>query len=159
MRLFEIETEILKAISLMVDHETGEINEDADAILEGLQDTKASKVLNTVKYIKTLEAESAAMKNAEESIAKRRKVIENKSKSLRSYLKRYAEGEKYEDSEAKISWRKSKSTFADIGLIPEEFKLTKVSVSADKSAIKKALESGVSIAGAHIFESLNIQIK
>lgn len=43
--------------------------------------------------------------------------------------------------------------------IPDEYKRTKVTVDADKTAIKKAIKSGMEIPGAEVIQKLNMTLK
>ena len=68
--------------------------------------------------------------------------------------------EKIDGLYANISFRSSESVeIDDISLIPKEYLVEKVDVKPDKTTIKKALNGGVEIQGAHIEKKRNIQIK
>ena len=60
-----------------------------------------------------------------------------------------------------FSTRKSSSVevFCDANDLPKEFKSVKVTETADKTAIKKALQSGEQIDGCAIIEKYNLSIK
>ena len=61
---------------------------------------------------------------------------------------------------ATFSTRKSKSTQIDnIEQVPSEFITVKQTFQPDKTAIKKAIESGKKVAGASIIENVSLQIK
>lgn len=61
---------------------------------------------------------------------------------------------------ANISFTKSETTeIDDISLIPKEYLVEKVEVKPDKTAIKKAIQSGIEVQGAHIQPHKNINIK
>jgi hypothetical protein len=61
----------------------------------------------------------------------------------------------------KFSTRKSKQVEVNIDPndLPKEFKVVKVTETADKVAIKKAIEQGQEVAGCRIVENLNLTIK
>ena len=61
----------------------------------------------------------------------------------------------------KLSTRKSKSVEVTIDTndLPKEFKSIKVTEAPDKTAIKKAIESGQEIEGCRIVENINLAIK
>lgn len=68
--------------------------------------------------------------------------------------------EKIDGMYANISFRTSESVeIDDINLIPKEYLVEKVEVKPDKTAIKKAIQSGIEINGAHIEKHNNINIK
>jgi len=70
-------------------------------------------------------------------------------------------GEKIESDFVKVSWRKSKTVVIDgaVELLPEEFQRTKITVDADKTKIKAAIEAGQEVPGASLVERMNLQIK
>ena len=61
----------------------------------------------------------------------------------------------------KFSTRKSKQVIVncDVNDLPKEYKVVKVTETADKTAIKKAIEQGELIEGCELVENLNLQIK
>lgn len=67
----------------------------------------------------------------------------------------------YEAGFLKIGTRKSKQVVVDVDVndLPREYKSVKVSETADKTAIKKAIESGKTVDGCRIVENINLQIK
>ena len=61
---------------------------------------------------------------------------------------------------ATFSTRKSKSTQIDnIEQIPSEFITVKQTFQPDKTAIKKAIEEGIEVAGASVIENVSLKIK
>ena len=54
--------------------------------------------------------------------------------------------------------RKQKEGLA-LDAVPAEYKTTKVEVVADKTAIKKAIQSGEDVPGAHLVENVSLTIK
>jgi hypothetical protein len=59
-----------------------------------------------------------------------------------------------------LSFRKSESVEVDlVEALSNDFKITKTTVTADKTAIKKAIKQGENITGARLVEKLNLQIK
>lgn len=68
--------------------------------------------------------------------------------------------EKIDGMYANISFRASESVEIDnIDLIPEEYLTKKIEIKPDKTAIKKAIQGGIEISGAHIEQHSNIIIK
>ena len=67
---------------------------------------------------------------------------------------------KFETPKVKLSYRKSDSVeVSDINLLPKEYVKEKVELSADKTALKKALKDGKEIKGVEIVTKLNMQVK
>ena len=59
----------------------------------------------------------------------------------------------------KFGTRKSSQVIVnDVNLLPEKYKVIKVTEAADKMALKKAIESGEQIEGVYIQENLNLKI-
>ena len=67
----------------------------------------------------------------------------------------------YEAGFLKIGTRKSKQVVVDYDVndLPKQYKTVKVTETADKVAIKKALESGETVYGCRLVENVNLQIK
>jgi len=81
-------------------------------------------------------------------------------KNYLSYTLLKTETKELETEVAKLSFRKSEAvSILDDSIIPEEFTKEIVSVSVDKTAIKKAIKEGRSIDGAELIVKQNLQIK
>lgn len=67
----------------------------------------------------------------------------------------------YEAGFLKIGTRKSKQVVVDYDVndLPKQYKTVKVTETADKVAIKKALESGETVYGCRLVENVNLTIK
>lgn len=163
MTLWEINKEIEEAVNRVfssVDEETGEVSDEAMQVLTDLQMAKEEKLENIGLYIKNLKAEAKAIKEEEEALKKRRESKEKKAESLSKYVTMILNGEKWESSKVAFTFRKSSQTkITDIDAIPEAYKTMETTWKADKTAIKKAIEAGEDIAGAHIEEKINMSIK
>lgn len=151
--LYQIDEEIMKC----VDMETGEIIDIEK--LEQLQMDKDKKIENTALYVKNLTSDAEQIREEEKKLADRRRVCENKVKSLKEYLYGYLAGEKFKTPRVAISYRKSETVnVSDMEKIPEEY-LKYKEPEPDKTAIKAALKSGKEIPGAEIVVNQNIQIR
>lgn len=147
-----------------VDLETGEIDmEKAAAYLEQLQLERSEKVENIALFIKNLESDAAKIKEEEKSLKARREQKERKAERLREYLKTsmLALGDtKFETARVALSFRASKAVVIDnMETLDKAYITEKITYQADKTAIKKAIESGATVAGARIEENQNLQIK
>jgi len=155
MTIYEIDEAILGCI----DMETGEVI-DLDRLNE-LEMKREQKISNVACWYKDLIAEADAIKAEEQNLNRRRKVCENKAESLKNWLAYVLNGNKFEDSRNKISYRRSESVaFAegfDIESLPEQFK--KITVEPKKTEIKNFLKTGATIDGCSVQEKLSIQIK
>ena len=153
MNLYEIDSEIMEC----VDADTGEIFDEER--FNALSIERDVKLENIACWIKNLKAEVEALKAEKDAFAKRQKSAENKMESLKNYLAAYLEGNKFETTKVKVSFRSSESVKVDdIYKLPEEYIKYK-EPDVDKVALKKALKEGKTFEGVQLVESQNIQIK
>ena len=155
-----------------------EIGQDSMALYEMLQndeideqtvqDTIESfgvegKLEDYAKIIRQLNADAAALEMEEARMEKRRKTVQNSIKRLQNNLVLYFSMIGKDKADAgifKMAVRKSKAVnILDLNIIPDEFKRQKVTVEADKKAIKEALEAGETVAGAEIQINKSINIR
>lgn len=70
-------------------------------------------------------------------------------------------GEKMETDFVTLSWRKSEAVVVDGApeLLPEKYQRVKITVDADKTAIKAAIKAGEDVPGARLEMRQNLQIK
>lgn len=167
--LYELNSGIIELLEngfnlACVDLETGEIDEKKAAeYLEALQIERSEKVENIALYIKNLESDSEKIKAEEKSLKARREAKERKAERLREYLKSSMlalKEPKFETARVALSFRSSKSVVIDdIEKLDKKYITEKVSYAPDKTAIKKAIDSGETVTGARIEENKNLQIK
>lgn len=166
MTLYEIDNEIRAFLDKMldaVDEETGEIIDIDPAELEQLNEAREQKIENIALYIKNLEADAKAIKEEEKNLKERRERAEKKADRLRDLLAMSmtnAGETKFNTARCAVSFRASKSVvITDLDLIDEAYVKKTIDIKPDKTAIKKAIEAGEDIEGAHIEEKQNIQVK
>ena len=151
--LYEINQQILDCI----DPDTGEIADFEK--FDALQVERETKIENIALWIKNLKAEAEALKAEKQAFADRQKACENKAESLKRYLDHALEGQAFKTTKVAVSFRKTKSVEIDNVLdLPAEY-LRFSEPTADKTAIKKAIDEGKEITGAHIVEGLSLSIK
>ena len=151
--LYEINAEILNCIDI----ETGEIIDEL--ALEALEMERAEKIENVALWIKNLKAQAAALKAEKDAFAAREKTANNQIKNLQNYLSGALQGQKFESTKVKISFRSSESIeIADGVKIPEKF-LKPAEPTIDKVGLKTALKSGRIIPGVRLVSKKNVQIK
>jgi outer membrane murein-binding lipoprotein Lpp len=153
MTLYEIDQKLLDCIDL----ETGEIlNEER---LNELQMERNEKLEKVALWIKELNAEADALKAEKQAFADRQKAAENKAESLKKWLANALAGEKFKTTKVMVSFRKTKSVeVADIFALDENY-VKYSEPTADKAAIKKAIEAGQKVAGATLVENVSISVK
>ena len=160
MTIYEID----QAIQNLVDPETGELL-DYEAF-EALQMAREQKLDNVGAWIKDLQAQARAIREEEQALAERRRVIEAKTERLKGYLDRALQGEKFTSARCAISYRKSSSVdvldeakllrWAKRNKMKELFS---VKTTVNKTEIGKLLKTGTSVPGAAMLEKTSIQIK
>lgn len=153
MRLYEIDEAILGCI----DQETGEIIDPEQ--LDALQIERDEKLEGVALWIKDLTAEAAALKAEKQAFAERQKAAETKAESLKKWLSKALEGEKFKTTKVAVSFRKTQSVqVSDIWELEEKF--VKVpEPTADKAAIKAAIKAGEDVKGAVLIDSVSISVK
>ena len=167
--LYELDNSIIELLEHgfneeCIDKETGEIFFDkAQMFLDQLQLDRKSKLENIALFIKNLESEADAIKQEEQNLAARRKAKENKANQLREYVKSsmlILNEPKFETPRVAMSFRTSKVVeVTDVSLLDKQYLKEKIDYTADKKAIKEALENGIEVVGACIKENKNLQIK
>ena len=164
LSLYEIDSRIKGIIDGLYDSvdENGEVGEvDLTELLQ-LQEDRKTKLENIALYIKNLDAEAKAIKEEEEKLTKRRKSIENKADRLRALIiasMKEAGDDKLETARCKAKIKDNEQTeIIDLEQIPEEFISIKTEKKPDKTAIKKAIKAGQTVAGAQIIINTTIKI-
>lgn len=153
MKLYEINEAILGCI----DQETGEVIDPEK--LDALTMERETKLENVALWIKDLKAEAEALKAEKQAFADRQKAAETKAESLKKYLEYALEGDPFKTTKVAVSFRKTKSVkINDIFKISNKY-LKYAEPTADKAAIKKAIEAGEQIEGAELVEGLSVSIK
>jgi hypothetical protein len=163
MNLYEIASNYEEAFYSLAEIED-EVGEDCVAdTLDGIEGEFQEKGVNIAAYFKNLEAEAAAIKEAEVAMAARRKAIEKRAGHLKEYLKVNMERTGIMDITCPYFAIKVKKcppsvVIDDSSLIPAEFIKRREVVSEDKAAIKAALKDG-DVPGAHLQQATRLEIK
>lgn len=164
MSLYTISEE-LNNFNFEIDEETGEVlNIDK---LNDLQMAFDEKADNIIRFIKNLSSDCEALKNEEKALAERRKVKENKIKSLKGYLSNIMDfngKDKLEYLSGVASFRKSKSVEIDDEFISwamlnnySEF-IKYDNPTVNKTAVKEYLKTN-ECEFARIIENKNLGVK
>jgi hypothetical protein len=164
MKLYTINQE-LQAVQAML--EEWAIEHDGDITdfplnenLAGIEMERENKLLSIACVIKDYESDVDGIDAEMKKLAQRKKSAQSKADSVRSWLERNIDqGEKFSDSRAAISWRASKSV--EVNCEPEQLpeNMQRVTIAADKAAIKDALSKGESIQGCALVTRQNMQVK
>jgi hypothetical protein len=134
--------------------------------LEAMQGDMEVKATNVACFIKNLESLADQIKQAEAAMAARRKAIETRAESIREYLltNMVRTGiSKIESPYFRISLRNNPPSVVvdDPALIPWEYmrEVPAPPPAPDKSAIKEALKSGITVPGVHLAVGQSVTIK
>jgi hypothetical protein len=160
MKLYEIDHAIMEC----VDNETGEIV-DFDK-LNALTMAREKKLEGVGIAIKNLTAEAKAIREEEKTLAERRKVLERKAESYKEWLANVLNGDKFETSKIKCSFRKS----SRINVNEERFGAWAISHDREelliftvpkpnKTKLKEVILSGEEIPGVAIEETNSLSVK
>lgn len=161
MNIWSIDNAIQEAWERYLDVETGEIlEESAFADIEALEMERDRKIENVALWIKNVKAEAEAVKAEKMALAERQAKLERKAESLKRYLAMALHGEKWNNSpKVTINFRKSEVVDVESGAWLDDEYLTFSDPTPNKTAIKKALKSGVEIIGCKLTQKSNVIIK
>ncbi|XZJ40766.1 siphovirus Gp157 family protein [Clostridium perfringens] len=128
-----------------------------------VEDDINTKIENTCKVIKEIEADSIGIDEEIKRLSALKKQKENTVKKLKEYVEFEMNGiglTKLEGKLFKISFRKSKVVkVLDETKIPKEFIKIKTTETISKTDLGKALKNGEIIEGAELVENKSLQIK
>ena len=153
----------MNAILSLIEEGGGELTPELEQALAINEDQFVSKAEDYGHAILNLKAMAGAAKAEKERLASLQKFYENAQKRLTDALSNAMQlfgQDKVENATMRLSLRHTTATEVDdLDAIPMEFKTTKVEVVADKTAIKKAIQQGEDVPGAHLVENVSLQIK
>lgn len=171
MRLYEIAPEIERIEELvsddgmLIDGETGELI-TVEQALAALEMALEEQVENLACLIKNWKAEAEAIASEEKALYDRRKrleaKVEKRTQTLLSYMLRSdGTSRKVVSARCVVSVRKNAphTVIDDDVLLPDRYKLRKITVTHDKTGIKAALLAGEAVPGAHLEQSRSVMIK
>jgi hypothetical protein len=160
MNLYQITQEAQYLAALL---ETEELTPELEAELLINQEQLQSKGINYAKVISNYQSESdqidAEIKRLKALKESRDKKVTWLTESLKNAM--LVSGiEKIDSPLFKISLRRSEAVEVEVPeALPVDWQVKKVTITADKVAIKKAIKEGYSITGARLIENFNLSIK
>ena len=153
----------LNAILAAIEDNGGEITPEIENALAITEEQFATKAVDYGHAILNLKAMAEAAKAEKDRLAGLQKFYENTQKRLEGALSNAMQvfgQDKVENATMRLSLRHTTATEVDdLALLPAEYKVTKVEEVADKTAIKKAIQAGEAVPGAHLVENVSLQIK
>lgn len=158
--LFNISKEAIELASLL---EEGEFTTEIEQALAINQNELQEKAISYGYVVKSLEADVTTideeMKRLKAIKESKTNAIERMKSSVLNAMQIYGL-KKIESPTLNVSIRESEAVeVVSLEQLPDSFKTTKVTVSADKVRIKKAIKEGENIQGAVIVTNQNLQIK
>lgn len=164
MKLYELTANLAAVIEggMVYDEDTGEIVFDEDSI-EQLECAFNEKLEGCGIFVKNCKAEAEAIKAEEKRLKERREILDKRIDRMEEYMLYSMDRtgtDKLETARVSISTRKSDAVVVgDISLVPEKYTKTKVDVTVDKTAAKKAMKAGEQIPGLGMVFRTNLQVK
>ena len=164
LKLYEIERNYLEALDLFTDPDTEIPAEVVADTLEAIEGEFEIKAIRVAGFARQMEAEAAAIKDAEERMEKRRKSLESRAKWLKDYVKIGMEAmglKKLPSAWFVLSVAKTPAAVDvfDEAAIPDEFKLTETITKIDKTAIKSAIDGKRVVPGARLVNGTRLSIR
>lgn len=156
-------TKELTDIFIALEDNGGEVTPEIEQALAINEENFAAKSVDFGNAILNLKGMAAAAKAEKERLSALQKFYENAQKRLTDALSNAMQvfgHDKVENATMRLSLRHTTATEVDdLDQLPAEYKTTKVEVVADKAAIKKAIQQGEDVPGAHLVENVSLQIK
>lgn len=160
LTLYRCAADVQAALDYYFDSET-EREDTLEAVI-GQFEVKAQSV---IAYIKNQEITEKMLEEHIGRMTGKLKAAKARNQSLKDYLARNMQAAgiteiKADDGTFKASFRKSEAVvILDEAQIPAEFMREAVKTEPDKTAIRKAIESGRQVAGVKIEGRKNLQIR
>ena len=160
--LYDIDAAILAC----VDQETGEIFDPEQ--LDALQMERAQKLEGVALWVKDLKAEAEAVKAEADKLTARKKAIDNKVESLKTWLLYALGGEKLKTARCNVYQTHSQKVVIDdekamIDMLmssPSGEKFLRIKEpEIDKNALKDSLKQGYEFEFAHLEETEGLVIR
>lgn len=143
--------------------EVAETDEDMEAIqntLDMLDCSIDEKIENTAMFIHNIKGDIQAFKDEAKRMQEKAKTLENMTERLKSNIDHVMKKNQLTKKKVglfKCYYKKSETVEIDnLDALPDEFR--KVTIAADKVAIKKAIKAEQEVAGARIETHMNLQI-
>lgn len=125
--------------------------------LEVMEGELKEKLLSWGVWYKNTNSESKALDTEIKNLQSRKKSLDNLCDRIKNTIDAAMPEDTLKNSKCVLSYRKSKSVSCVLDELPKEFK--KISESADKTELSKALKAGQEIKGAEMVTKKNLQIK
>lgn len=160
--LYHIAAEYQQILLNLVDEETGEINEAAMCRLNDLSVPLQDKCINTVRYMKGLEAEYKAIEAERKAMQSREQAFAKQIKNIKGFLLENMERTEISEISCpqfviKLQKNPPAVDAYDERVIPDKYK--KVHITFDVAQIKEDLKAGIAVPGARLVQGNSVRIK
>ena len=164
MNLYDLATEYRQAADKLADLDLDE--QTLTDTLEAISGDLETKATNTTMLVRNLESSAAAIKEAEASMAARRKALENRAARIKDWLlanMMVAGIQKIECPYFKLSVRENPPAVEiyEPDLIPAQYmkQPEPPPPSPDKTAIKAAIQAGEEVPGCKLTRGTRLDIR
>lgn len=163
LRLYQIADDYLTALDALAELDDLPAEAIADT-LEGLAGTFQDKAANVAAYIRTLDAEAAAIADARQAMERRQSALERHAGRLRDYLKGQMErtGIPRVNSPwiaVRVQSNPPSVVIEDETRLPECFKQEVTTVKLLRCNIAKALKAGEPVTGTRLERTTRLVIQ
>lgn len=157
-------TALEDAVLTGADADTGEIDGELVGIFDRLQMSAEAAVLGAAGIYREAVAEAEMYKQEEKRLAEERARLESRIETFKAAIENFCKRtgiEKIDGMHAKVGFKKNPPSvkFDDVERVPEEFFRTKVVTEIDKTAVKKAIQTGREVPGAYLEQERKFYIK
>lgn len=164
MNLYAIANQYQEILDKTFNQETGEVNQNAMALLELVKDNMQEKGVAIASFIKNIEAERDAIEQAKKAMAEREARLDRRVNYLSQYLQ--SNMERCGIHEIKCAFFSIKLKKCPISVdifnesaLPDAYKKVKSVVSVDKVKLKEEILAGVTIPGATLKQNMRLEIR
>lgn len=163
MSLYELTNDLLRIEEIIENAEVDE-KQQAEEIKNIIKQELNNKAVNIAYYIRNLESNIAEKKAEEKRIKEIRQAEEKRLANFKNYVIEnmlVLDKKKIVTSVGNLGVRTSKSVNVEIdpSNLEDKYKREKITVEADKKALKEALQNGIEIEGVELVESFNLSIR
>lgn len=163
LRLYQIAEDYLTALEALAELDDLPAEAIADT-LEGLAGTFQDKAAHVAAYIRTLDAEAAAIADARQAMERRQSALERHAGRLRDYLKDQMERTGIPRVQnpwiaVRVQLNPPSVIIEDETLLPDRFKQEVTTVKLLRCNIAKALKAGEPVTGAHLEQTSRLVIQ
>jgi len=162
MNIFKIQSEYQQIVTQLIEN-GGELTPDLELAMQITKDNFHSKSESYGYCIREINYNKEIIEKEIERLQKLNKSCDKTIVKLKDRVElamNTFEVDKIETPLIKISFRKSESVeVEDVNQLPNEYKVIKLTETADKFKIKDAIKAGEIIEGCSIKTNRNIQIK